>query len=102
MLAGGTLLPHLAPTVCAVYNDWILDDYCGGSGGRLVPVATLPTIDVEAAVAEVHRVAERGFPAGFIRTHPGFGRQDSDRSFDPLWPAIVDPGGKLCLHPPPL
>ncbi|TMB50384.1 MAG: hypothetical protein E6J60_11850, partial [Deltaproteobacteria bacterium] len=51
MLAGGTLLPHLAPAVCAVYNDWILDDYCGGSGGRLVPVATLPTIDVEAAVA---------------------------------------------------
>src|SRR5881396_2382965 len=42
MLAGGTLLPHLAPAVCAVYNDWILDDYCGGSGGRLVPVATLP------------------------------------------------------------
>jgi len=88
--------------VCAVYNDWILDDYCGGSGGRLVPVATLPTIDVEAAVAEVHRVAERGFPAVFIRTNPVFGRKYSDRSFDPLWQAIVDTGLKLGLHPLPM
>ena len=102
MLAGGTLLPHLAPAVCAVYNDWILDDYCGGSGGRLVPVATLPTIDVDAAVAEVHRVAERGFPAVFIRTNPVFGRKYSDRSFDPLWQAIVDTGVKLGLHPLPM
>src|SRR5262249_43646720 len=73
MLSGGTLLPHLAPAVCAVYNDWIQDDYCAGSGGRLIPVATLPTVDVAAAVAEVHRVAERGFPAVFIRTNPVFG-----------------------------
>src|SRR5207244_149932 len=95
-------LPHLAPAVCAVYNDWSLDHYCGGSGGRLVPVATLPTIDVEAAVAEVHRVAERGFPAVFIRTNPVFGRKYSDRSFDPLWQAIVDTGVKLGLHPLPM
>src|SRR5262249_61259256 len=70
MLAGGTLLPNLAPAVCRVYNDWILDDYCAGSGGRLIPVATLPLTDVDAAVAEVRRVAERGFQAGFVRPNP--------------------------------
>src|SRR4029077_14788337 len=48
MLAGGTLLPNLAPAVCQVYNDWMLDDYCAGSGGRLIPVATLPLTDVDA------------------------------------------------------
>lgn len=37
MLSGGTFLPHLAPAVCQVYNDWILRDYCAGSGGRLIP-----------------------------------------------------------------
>ena len=102
MLAGGTLLPHLAPAVCAVYNDWILDDYCAGSAGRLIPVATLPTIDVDAAVAEVHRVAERGFPAVFIRTNPVHGKKYSERSFDPLWQAVVDTGLKLGLHPLPM
>jgi predicted TIM-barrel fold metal-dependent hydrolase len=102
MLAGGTLLPHLAPAVCAVYNDWILDDYCAGSGGRLIPVATLPTIDVEAAVAEVRRTAERGFQAVFIRTNPVQGRKYSDRSYDALWQAIIDTGVKLGLHPLPM
>jgi predicted TIM-barrel fold metal-dependent hydrolase len=102
MLAGGTLLPHIAPAVCAVYNDWILDDYCAGSGGRLIPVATLPLTDVDAAVAEVRRVAERGFPAVFIRTNAVQGRKYSDRAFDPLWQAIVDTGLKLGLHPLPM
>jgi predicted TIM-barrel fold metal-dependent hydrolase len=102
MLSGGTLLPHLAPAVCAVYNDWILEDYCGGSGGRLVPVAVLPMTDVPAAVAEVRRVAERGFQAAFIRTNPVHGMRYSDRSFDPLWQALVDTGVKLGLHPLPM
>lgn len=102
MLAGGTMLPHIAPAVCAVYNDWILKDYCAGSGGRLIPVATLPTIDVEAAVAEVHRVAAMGFPAAFIRTNPVQGRKYSEPTFDPLWQAIVDTGLKLGLHPLPM
>jgi hypothetical protein len=44
MLAGGTFQPHLAAAACRVYNDWILDDYCGGSGGRLIPVAALPIV----------------------------------------------------------
>jgi predicted TIM-barrel fold metal-dependent hydrolase len=102
MLAGGTMLPHVAPAVCQVYNDWILTDYCAGSGGRLIPVATLPTIDVDAAAAEVHRVAELGFPAVFIRTNAVQGKKYSDRSFDPLWQAIVDTGLKLGLHPLPM
>ena len=102
MLAGGTLLPHIAPAVCRVYNDWMLDDYCAGSGGRLIPVATLRLTDVEAAVAETRRVAERGFQAVFIRTNPVQGTKYSDRSFDPLWRAIVDTGLKLGLHPLPM
>jgi predicted TIM-barrel fold metal-dependent hydrolase len=102
MLSGGTLLPHLAPAVCRVYNDWMLDEYCAGSGGRLIPVATLPLTDVDAAVAETHRVAERGCQAVFIRTNPVFQKRYSDRMFDPLWQAIVDTGVKLGLHPLPM
>jgi predicted TIM-barrel fold metal-dependent hydrolase len=102
MLSGGTLLPHLAPAVCRVYNDWMLEEYCAGSAGRLIPVATLPLTEVAAAVAETRRVAERGFQAVFIRTNPVFQKRYSDRSFDPLWQAIVDTGVKLGLHPLPM
>ena len=102
MLSGGTFLPHLAPSVCQVYNDWMAHEYCAGSGGRLIPAAALPTIDVDASVAEVRRTAAMGFPVAFIRTNPVHGRKYSDRSFDPLWQAIVDTGLKLGLHPLPM
>ena len=102
MLAGGTLLPNLAPAVCQVYNDWIFNDYCGGSGGRLIPVASLPMTDVSAAVAEIGRVAEMGFTAVFVRTNSVNRTKYSDRSFDPVWQAVVDTGVKLGLHPLPM
>jgi predicted TIM-barrel fold metal-dependent hydrolase len=102
MLAGGTFFPHVSAAACAVYNDWLLDDYCSGSGGRLIPVGALPIIDVDAAVAEVKRCAERGFPAVFVRTNPIMGTKYSDRRFDPVWQAITDTGLKLGLHPLPV
>jgi len=102
MLSGGTFLPHLAPAVCEVYNDWMVREYCAGSSGRLIPAAALPTIDVEASVAEVRRTAAMGVPVAFIRTNPVHGTKYSDRSFDPLWQAIVDTGIKLGLHPLPM
>ena len=102
MLSGGTFLPHLAPAVCEVYNDWMVREYCAGSGGRLIPAAALPTIDVEASVAEVRRTAAMGVPVAFIRTNPVAGTKYSDRRFDPLWQAIVDTGIKLGLHPLPM
>src|SRR5262249_19573385 len=52
MLAGGTFLPHVAAAACRVYNDWILDDYCAGSRGRLIPRAALPRIDGDAVRRE--------------------------------------------------
>jgi uncharacterized protein len=102
MLAGGTFQPHVSAAACTVYNDWLSDDYCAGSGGRLIPVAALPVIDVEAAVAEVRRCAEKGFPAVFIRTNPIHGTKYSDRKFDALWQVIQDTGLKLGLHPLPV
>jgi predicted TIM-barrel fold metal-dependent hydrolase len=102
MLTGGSFLPSIAAAACAVYNDWIIDDYCGGSGGRLVPVACVPLTDLPAAVAEVHRVAEKGCPAVFVRTNPIHGRRYSDPAFDVLWQAIVDTGLRLGLHPLPM
>jgi predicted TIM-barrel fold metal-dependent hydrolase len=102
MLAGGTFFPNIAPAVCRVYNDWIFSDYCGGSGGRLIPVAALPMTDVDAAVAEIRRCAELGFQAVFIRTNPVNGTKLSEATFDPVWRAIVETGLRLGLHPLPM
>ena len=37
------------------YNDWMVEEWCGGSGGRLIPLGIIPLWDVDAAVAEVRR-----------------------------------------------
>ena len=102
MLAGGTFQPHLAPAVCQIYNDWMREEYCAGSGGRLIPAAALPTIDVDASVAEVRRIADLGLQVAFIRTNPVYGKKYSRPTFDPLWQAIVETGLKLGLHPLPM
>ena len=102
MLAGGTFRPDLAPAVCRVYNDWMLDDYCGGSKGLLIPVAALPTSNLEEAVKEVHRVAGLGYRAVFVRTNPVQEMKYSNPAFDSLWRAIVDTDLRLGLHPLPV
>ena len=102
MLAGGTFQPHVSAAACAVYNDWLQDEYCAGSGGRLIPVAALPIIDVDASVAEVKRCAERGYQAVFIRTNSIHGTKYSEPKFDAVWQAITDTGMKLGLHPLPV
>jgi len=102
MLAGGTFQPHVSAAACTVYNDWLMDEYCAGSGGRLIPVAALPIIDVDASVAEVKRCAERGYQAVFIRTNSIHGTKYSEPKFDAVWQAITDTGLKLGLHPLPV
>jgi len=43
------------------YNDWMIDEWCGGAGrGRLIPMTIVPLWDVELAAAEVRRCADKG------------------------------------------
>ena len=42
------------------YNNWLVEEWCGDSGGRLIPVCIVPLWDVQAAAAEVRRNAARG------------------------------------------
>ena len=45
------------------YNDWMVEEWCGDSGGRLIPLCMIPLWDVELAVAEIQRNAARGVHA---------------------------------------
>lgn len=45
------------------YNDWMVEEWCGDSGGRLIPLIIVPLWDAELAAAEVRRNAERGVRA---------------------------------------
>src|ERR1700730_4490384 len=64
------------------YNDWMVEEWCGSSRGRLIPLCLVPLWDVDLAVAEVRRNAARGVHAvaftelpsylGLLSLHSGY------------------------------
>jgi predicted TIM-barrel fold metal-dependent hydrolase len=52
---------ELALACIRAYNDFIVEEWCAGSGGRLVPMGIVPLWDVALAVAEVERLAALDF-----------------------------------------
>jgi predicted TIM-barrel fold metal-dependent hydrolase len=53
----------LALLCVQAYNDWMVEEWCGQSGGRLIPLIIVPLWDPVLAAAEVRRNAERGVHA---------------------------------------
>jgi len=45
------------------YNDWMVDEWCGLSGGRLIPLIIVPLWDPVLAATEVRRNAAKGVHA---------------------------------------
>src|SRR5205807_3216081 len=45
------------------YNDWMVEEWCGDSAGRLIPLIIVPLWDAELAAVEVRRNADRGVHA---------------------------------------
>jgi predicted TIM-barrel fold metal-dependent hydrolase len=82
------------------YNNWMVDEWCGDSNGRLIPICLIPLWDVELAVAEVHRNAARGVRAvafseiaavlGLPSIHTGY--------WDPFFAACEETGTVVCMH----
>jgi predicted TIM-barrel fold metal-dependent hydrolase len=54
---------ELALLCVQAYNDWMVDEWCGESGGRLIPLTIVPLWDPVLAAAEVRRNADRGVHA---------------------------------------
>jgi predicted TIM-barrel fold metal-dependent hydrolase len=82
------------------YNDWMVEAWCADTGGRLIPLIIIPLWDVDLAVAEVERNAERGVRAmcfselpyhlGLPTIHTGY--------WDPLFAACADSGVVVSMH----
>ena len=83
-------------TVARAYNDWIIELF-GGHSDRLVPVAIVPVIDIDAAVKEVKRVARLGFRSVKIPISMRE-RPYNLPLYEPLWAALNDSGMVLSLH----
>ena len=54
---------ELSDLCVKAYNDWMVEEWCGDSGGRLIPLIIIQLWDPLLAAAEVRRNAERGVHA---------------------------------------
>jgi predicted TIM-barrel fold metal-dependent hydrolase len=62
---------ELALACVRAYNDWMVEEWAGGSGGRLVPLCIVPLWDAGLAADEVRRNAARGVQAVAFSELPG-------------------------------
>jgi predicted TIM-barrel fold metal-dependent hydrolase len=92
----------LALACVRAYNDWMVEEWAGESGGRLIPLCLVPLWDVDVAVAEVVRNAERGARSiafSELPAHLGLPSiHDADHYWDPLFAACADTSTTVCMH----
>ena len=82
------------------YNDFMVEEWCAGSGGRLIPLCIVPLWDAELAAAEVRRNAARGVKAVAFTECPAWLDQPSTHSgyWDPFFRACDETGTVICMH----
>ena len=80
------------------FNRWIDEDWGYGTDGRIHGVPLMSLLDLDAAVAELEWVLDRG--ARFIHLRPGpqGGRNPADPVFDPFWERVNEAGLTVTFH----
>ncbi|MCU1644383.1 MAG: amidohydrolase 2 [Nocardia sp.] len=91
---------ELAKLCVEAYNDWMVEEWCGPSEGRLIPLCLVPLWDVDLAVAELRRNAARGVRAVAFSELPAYLDLPSLHSgyWDPFFAACEDTGTVLSMH----
>src|SRR5690606_1252662 len=93
---------ELALRCVQAYNDWMIDEWCAGSGGRLIPLCIVPLWDPELAAAEIRRNAARGCRAVTFTEMPHHlglpSIHDPSRHWDPFFAACDETGTVVCMH----
>jgi predicted TIM-barrel fold metal-dependent hydrolase len=89
----------LINTAFRAENDWKVSELQAIAPHRWVPVAHVPILNVEDAVAETERVAELGLHAIGLPTEPPEGIDDWNSDiWEPLWSAAEAAGLVVAIH----
>jgi predicted TIM-barrel fold metal-dependent hydrolase len=91
---------ELAHACVLAYNDWMVEEWCGDSDGRLIPLPIVPLWDARLAADEVQRNAARGVHAVCFSEIPSKLGLPSIHSgeWDPFFAACQDTNTVVCMH----
>jgi len=102
--AGGTFQrandKELALLCVKAWNDFYIDEWCATAPERFIPLAILPTWDIDACVEEATRVAAKGARTVSFPDSPvplGLPSFHSDH-WDPLWRVCSETKMPVSLH----
>ncbi len=90
--------PELTVAYQRAYNRWIAD-FCRDSGGRLVPIAHLSLLDVDAAVRELERAVADGCRGAWLAPFNVARRAHGDPVHDPLYARCCELDVPIGIHP---
>ncbi|ONH28008.1 amidohydrolase family protein [Pseudofrankia asymbiotica] len=91
---------ELAELCVRAYNDFMVEQWSAGSGGRLIPLCLVPLWDAGLAAAEVRRNAARGVRAvTFSEIPPWLGLPSIHSGYwDPFFQACDETGTVIFCH----
>jgi len=89
--------PEAAVEVVRIYNEW-LAGFCTARPERFAGLAAIPNNPLEAAIAEVKRVAKRGAVRGLDIANSGDLKPLWDPYWNPLWEVVNETGLPLHFH----
>jgi len=84
------------------YNDWMIDEWCAGTNGRLIPLIIVQLWDSQLAADEIRRNAARGCHAVTFSEIPPFlgfpSIHDKDGYWDPFLAACEETDTVINMH----
>jgi predicted TIM-barrel fold metal-dependent hydrolase len=91
---------ELALLCVKAYNDWMVEEWCGGSASRLIPLCLIPLWDVDLAIEEVERNAARGVRAVAFSEIPAYLDLPSlyDGAWEPFFATCQETGTVIAMH----
>ena len=93
---------ELALLCVQAYNDWMVDEWCAGTSGRLIPLIIVPLWDANLAADEVRRNAARGVRAVCFSEIPAYlglpSIHDPDNYWDPFFAACDETSMLVNMH----
>jgi predicted TIM-barrel fold metal-dependent hydrolase len=93
--------PELGQACVRAWNDWIYEEWFSAHPTRIIPLGIAFLSDPAAAVAEIHRNAERGFTALSVPEMPhniGLPSLWDRDHWNPILEACVDTETVLSMH----
>ena len=91
---------ELSDLCVKAYNDWMVEEWCGDSNGRLIPLTIIQLWDADLAAAEIRRNAERGVRAVCFSEIPPYLSLPSIHTdyWEPFFRACAETGTVINMH----